>query len=381
MKVLHTIFGMSTANGGPTTCTFTLVKSLRKELEVSILTFSPPKGEELISEDNFICVVNTPKEKRFGYSYSFNKEISQRSPDVLHINGLWHYSSFASSKFAKKRNIPVVYSPHGMLYPEALKHSSYLKAIALKIYQRKHLADAAVLHATCMQEKQHLRNLGLKNPIAVIPNPIELNEFSSNQTQHNKVRRIGFIGRLDPIKNIEHLIRAWSKTGGQKEGWELVIIGSGNEKYTESLRFLAEDLSLSNIKFTGFLKGKEKKEVLNSLSYLVLPSKSENFGMVVAEALLQEIPVIATKGTPWEELNSHRAGWWIDEGVASLSKALLEAIDLSESERLEMGKNGRELVIQNYSVESVVEKMTCLYKWLLNQEKQPHFVYLNENAD
>src|SRR5690606_12006813 len=165
MKILHTIFGMSTANGGPTTCTYTLVKNLRKgNIETEILTISPPPGETVMSNENVIKKVARPKENRFGYSRKFYQELRRKKVDVIHITGLWHYSSFSSSEFAKKNNIPVVYSPHGMLYPQALNRSALIKKIALGIFQRKHLNNASVIHATSGEEKIHLRRLGFKNP-------------------------------------------------------------------------------------------------------------------------------------------------------------------------------------------------------------------------
>jgi glycosyltransferase involved in cell wall biosynthesis len=97
--------------------------------------------------------------------------------------------------------------------------------------------------------------------------------------------------------------------------------------------------------------------------------------MVVPEALLREIPVIASKGTPWEELNTHHCGWWVDMGVEPLRVALEEALSLPESKRLEMGKIGRNLVEEKYSIEAVAEKMIQLYKWILKEGEKPEFVY------
>jgi glycosyltransferase involved in cell wall biosynthesis len=107
----------------------------------------------------------------------------------------------------------------------------------------------------------------------------------------------------------------------------------------------------------------------------VLPSKSENFGMVVPEALLRKIPVIASKGTPWQELDTHNAGWWIDIGVEPLVKTLIEAMNMKPEDLGIMGKNGRLLVEQNYNIEVVSKKMIELYDWVLNKGSKPDFVY------
>ncbi|KUK57182.1 MAG: Uncharacterized protein XD81_1681, partial [Bacteroidetes bacterium 38_7] len=168
---------------------------------------------------------------------------------------------------------------------------------------------------------------------------------------------------------------AWSETGKYEPGWELVLMGDGETSYKASLVRLVEKLDIKNIVFTGFLNGEEKETALQSLNYLVLPSKSENFGMVVPEALIREIPVIASKGTPWEELNTYNAGWWIDIGVQPLVETLHETLNLSEEQRQQMGQNGRKLVEEKYSIEAVAAQMIQLYKWILNGGEKPQFVY------
>ena len=153
------------------------------------------------------------------------------------------------------------------------------------------------------------------------------------------------------------------------------IIGDGDDSYIEQLKLLIKNKKVDNIFFTGFLTGKAQEAMMQQLSYLVLPSKSENFGMVVTEALARQIPVIASKGTPWKELNTHRCGWWIDSDLASLSNALEAALNLDETQRLEMGKNGRALVENKYSKEAVSKMMITFYKWILSETKElPPFV-------
>jgi len=222
----------------------------------------------------------------------------------------------------------------------------------------------------------YLRAFGLTQPIAVIPNAINVGDVSKldAQTQRSK-RKIGFLGRLAPIKNLELLIAAWANSKATTQHAELVIIGDGDDSYIEQLKLIIKNKKLDNIFFTGFLTGKVQEEVMQQLSYLVLPSKSENFGMVVTEALARQIPVIASKGTPWKELNTHRCGWWIDSDLASLSNALEAALNLDETQRLEMGKNGRALVENKYSKEAVSKMMITFYKWILSETKElPSFV-------
>jgi glycosyltransferase involved in cell wall biosynthesis len=99
----------------------------------------------------------------------------------------------------------------------------------------------------------------------------------------------------------------------------------------------------------------------------VLLTHSENFGIVVAEALASFIPVITTTGAPWEELNTHKCGWWIDLSVENLKVTLQEAMQKSSQEIQLMGLNGRKLVTENYDVKVVAQNIIKLYQKVLDK--------------
>jgi len=192
---------------------------------------------------------------------------------------------------------------------------------------------------------------------------------------NNEKLRVGYLGRVHPRKNIERLLYVWDKLKLNQTDAELVIIGDGDSAYMDFLKSEKERLHLQNVVFTGFLSGEAKETAISSLSYLVVPSDFENFGMIIPEALVKGIPVIASKGTPWEELNTHRCGWWVENDVDTLAETLQRALDTPENERIEMGRRGRELVQNNYSVETVAKKMLRLYEWILGGGEKPEFVY------
>ena len=132
---------------------------------------------------------------------------------------------------------------------------------------------------------------------------------------------------------------------------------------------------MSNICFTGFLTGAEKENAILSLSYLVVPSDFENFGNIVTEALVCGVPVVASKGMPWKELEEYHCGWWIDNNQEMLNKTIKEAVSLPENERIKMGLNGKRLIKEKYTVEILGEKMRRLYEWIIKKEDKPQFVY------
>jgi len=374
MKILHTISSLSVNTGGPTQSVFYTVKGLREQnLDVTILTYQPDLDDKLISTKNFI--ITLPKGKTsFVYSPAYKQFLRVHQYDLYHLQGIWQYPTYVTEKIARKYNKPYIITPRGMLYPQALDVSKHKKQFFLKLFLMNSLNKAAVVHATCMEEMQHLRNLGVRSPIAVISNPINI---PKTITIFNPDKlRFGYLGRVHPRKNIERLLYVWDKLNLDKTDAELVIIGDGDKQYMDFLKYEQTRLNLKNIVFTGFLSGETKANVLSSLSYLVVPSDFENFGMIIPEALIKGIPVIASKGTPWEELNTYNCGWWVNNDVDTLVETIHKAIETSENIRIEMGKRGQELVKNNYSIEVVAKKMTQLYDWILNGGEKPKFVYL-----
>lgn len=369
MKVLNVIPSLEIKAGGPTQSTYLLTNELRKNhTDVEIVTVDNLKNE-VIGRDDYIHYIPESQKTYF----SFLRSLDRFSPDLLHVQSLWHPIAHAGVAYASKKGIPYIISTRGMLYPSALRVSCCKKFIAWNLYQKYDLNHAAVVHATCMQEMRYNRAKGVKVPIAVIPNAIFASENVLKSSYTGK-KRIGFLGRFHPIKNLDILIKAWALANTKE--WELVLVGSGTEKYVSFLKSLAIAQNVTNICFAGFLQGEAKRQMLATFQYLVLPSQSENFGMVVPEALIQSVPVIASKGTPWEELNTHRCGWWVDNDVDALATTIQEALNISEEERLVMGELGKRLVKDNYSVEIVAGKMKRLYEWILYGGEKPEFVYL-----
>lgn len=381
LKVLQTISSMSLSAGGPTTCTFNLLKGLKEEgIEIQLLTFDIlSKDDKLISNSTeFMRLIAPSKHPRFGFSKEWTKWLEHHTNyDLYHANALWQYPTHATLKAAKTNNKPCIISTHGMLYPEGLKKSKWIKKLSLFLYQANDLQNATAFHATSEQEKNYIRDFGLKQPIAVIPNAIDTSNFGlPNFEPKTDKRKVGFMGRLNPIKNIEGLIKAWALADSVTSQHELIIMGDGDLKYKETLIKLAKDLGVTNIKYTGFVTGKIQDDLLSQLSYLVLPSKSENFGMVVPEALWKGIPVIASKGTPWQELEIHKCGWWSDNDASSLSNVLKIALQIDETERIAMGKRGNKLIAEKYTLNAVGKMMKAFYEWIIVGGVKPEYVNL-----
>lgn len=378
MKILHTISGLNISSGGPTSCTYNLIKGLRDEgIEADILTLMPrDDSDKIIADDSFIKALPNDARTPLVYSSNFRRYLSSHiGYDLYHANGLWTCPTHFTAEIAKKQNKPCVIAPHGMLYPQALQVSAWKKKIVSTVFQRKDMETASCLQATCMAELEHIRAFGLNNPVAVIPNGLVIDDSLEIRKTSNSVRRFAFVGRLNRIKNVDILLSAWSKLGDKTRNCELLIIGDGDTAYKKELEEFATANKLNNVRFLGFIMGKDLQKLVHSIDFQILPSKSENFGMVVPEALIQGVPVIASKGTPWSDLETFDCGWWVDNDIDTLISTLLIAINLSEQDRLGMGERGRTLVLRHYSIKSVSLRMKQLYEWLVYKNIKPEYVY------
>ena len=153
-------------------------------------------------------------------------------------------------------------------------------------------------------------------------------------------------------------------------------MGKGDDAYELFLRNETKRLGLENyVEFCGFVNGREKYERLARLSCLFVPSDFENFGMIVTEALSVSTPVMASLGTPWEELNTFGCGWWVDSTPENIAQVMQRVIEMPVSQLLTMGKQGRQLVQEKYAAKQVAIQMQKLYEWIGNGGSKPKFIY------
>ena len=293
---------------------------------------------------------------------------------------MWLDDTHTTCATARKFGRPYVITPHGMLYPEALKRSAWKKWPLRKLFFDKDIREASCIHATCEAEMRHIRALGYKGPIAIIGNPVVCPAIADSLLAQrsflgcSRPKKLGFLGRLHPIKKAESLL--YGVALRPEKDLEVIIMGSGSPEYESFLRGEAKRLGIEErVHFLGFISGDEKFRQLAGLDALFVPSDMENFGMIIPEALLVGTPVMASLGTPWESLNTERCGWWVDNSPESIAK-VIDKISQSSSEQLrEMGLRGRDLVLSRFESSKVASSMYRLYKWLNGEAPKPEFVY------
>lgn len=376
MLILHS-GSLNVKSGGPALSTYLTLKGLmQSNIDVEIVMPPLTENGKLIANDMSIHYTESIKNVRFGYMHGLSRTL-EKLPlyDIYHIQGLWQYLGHGVATFAHKHQKPYLITLRGMMYPQAMAHSSLVKKVSLALYQRKDLQQATCIQATCIEEMKYYRELGFTNPVAVLPNPIETTDIIDRPVRQSNHLRFGYLGRVHPRKRIERLIYAFDALRNELKDAELLIIGADDKQYEEFLRKEVERLHLNNVRFTGFLTGKEKDEAIMSLSYLVVPSDFENFGNIVTEALVRGVPVIASKGMPWQELEDYHCGWWIDNDQETINRTIMKAYETSEEERIQMGMNGKHLMREKYAVDVLGLKMKQLYEWILYGGTKPDFIY------
>lgn len=331
-----------------------------------------------------VTIAASPLSERLrGFSVRGAKRLNSlsRRADVIHNHGLWMGPNYAARRAAQVRHIPFIVSPRGMLNSWSLEHHSRKKKLAWALYEKYNIQQADLIHATSDQEAEEIQKLKLGKPIAVIPNGVDL-PVDGAEANRNHLERlfpelkgkrwILFLSRLHEKKGIEDLLIAWSRLEKHFPDWHLILAGSDFTNHSEKLQELTFQFQLSHrLTFTGPLADIRRSSALQYCEFVVLPSHSENFGLVVAEALAHKKPVITTTGTPWRSLRDKGCGWWIEKTPENLEQTLKEALSLNQQCLHEMGEIGHQLICSEYCWSPIGERMAEVYRWILKQGPKP----------
>ncbi len=368
---VHVTHSISRAAGGLFESVRHLSQGVQRstQAEVLVLALEDERSAVDAAEWKPLAVSTHPVlgPQKFGYSPALNRKLKHANPDLVHLHGLWKYPSLAVWRWARQTNRPLIISPHGMLEPWALHQSKTQKLVANLLYQRACLQIAKCIRATSAQELTSIRQAGFRNPVALVPNGVELPHLPPRPNPEPTIakrRRVLFLSRIHPKKGLLNLVEAWSTL--RPRHWELLIVGPVEVGHlAEVQRAVASHALQDSVSFGGPVWGESRNAVYQSADLFVLPSFSENFGLVIAEALANGLPVITTHATPWRELSEHHCGWWSDVGIAPLIESLKEAFAMSAAELRQMGNRGRKLIESQYAWEPLGLQMAAVYEWML----------------
>ena len=346
----------------------------------------------------------------FGYSPRFLPTLNRLHPDLTHTHGIWQYPSIATAVYCHRNRVPYMISPHGMLDPWAVQHHRWKKILAYAIYESNHVRGARCLRALCESEARSIRQMGLKNPIAIIPNGIDLPALQPPASDlllppwHNVIapgrKVLLFLSRIHPKKGLVNLLRAWksaprnSPSPDHASSWVLAIAGWDQGGHEAELKRLATELGipwadtrqkavspssilhpLPSLLFLGPQFNDAKAACYARCDAFILPSFSEGLPMVVLEAWAYAKPVVITPECNLPEGFAASAALKIETDVESLTHGLTGLFRLSPADLRALGANGQRLVREQFTWDSIAGQLKATYEWMLGGGARPGWMY------
>lgn len=345
LRILHVSPSMSPKSGGPATSIAQMIySSIARGHEVEVIT-SDDDGlgtrTEYLNQRGLFYKVHFLSRKIHYYTYTpeIKNWLHQHIDyfDLLHIHGIFSHIPVVGGKVARKHNIPYVISPHGIANRYGLSHKPIRKRISLRLFERELLRCAATIHMTSSREALEFKDLMIDAPVEMIPLSLPEQAIGSAVRFfdcHSNLREceiIVFLGRLDPIKNIEGLMEAFAILAQIRPSVHLVIAGSGEPKYEAQLREKADIIGVAaRITWLGFVSPSERADVLAAAKCAALVSFSESFGMAALECFAAGLPcVISQRVAVGEMLAESGLAILVDLKAADISEALCRALELA----------------------------------------------------
>lgn len=393
INTFHLIHNIDNSYGGPAKSIPYLMGSLNDlghYQEVISLSFSDKETNDVITKLGlnsksfkvwfFNATAYSPKLK--GYLV---KRIMENDNQIIHYHNLWNYIPIVANEVAQKLSVPIVVSPRGNLYDWNLNKGFLKKKIYLDLFQREFFNNANCIHVTSKQELFAVKKLGYKSPIGLINNGINLSEFSNMKTKKEHLLNLNlsddfkyilYMGRIEKKKGLNYLFEAYVDFVKNNENWKIIVAGPEYDKaYTNRCKEYIKNAGYEDsIIWLGMVSGQKRIDAYGAADLFVLPTHSENFGIVIAEALAAGLPVITTNGTPWMEIEDQHAGYIISLSTKNLLSAIKRFNNLNDYEKDEMSIAAKNIA-KKYSWDKPAEEMELLYQWILGKAKQPKFIY------
>jgi glycosyltransferase involved in cell wall biosynthesis len=290
--------------------------------------------------------------------------------DVVHIHALFSFSSIVAAIVAGIRGVPYIIRPLGTLTTYGFsQRRPWLKRLSLALIEGPILRASGAAHFTSKAEWDEATRLGIPLRGIVIPLGVDeqkpgnrealLRDFPSLQGR----RRLLFISRLDPKKNVEGLLRGFAELRQWRAQANLMIAGDGPTAYVAILRDLAKSLGIAEqVVWLGHVEGPRKAAAFAAAVIFVLPSFSENFGIAAVEALLAGLPCVLGQGVAIaEDVEKAGAGVVTAPEPEAIARAVEHLLG-DDALRREMGAKGRAFAERQYSARAMAEQLIALYE-------------------
>ena len=309
------------------------------------------------------------------------------SADVYIQGNPWSLYSTYSDLWKKRWKKPLVTMPHGALQPWCLSSKSLKKRLALLTYEGFHLKNTDAFIALSEEEVSSIRDLSLKQPIALLRNGIPENWITATTGSNHFRNKMGivedkkiilFLSRVTEKKNVIGLIHGFINSGLHKQNYVLIIAGAGENEYIVNCQELVSRENLeAYILFHGMISGYTKESAFEASDLFILPSFSEGSPIAVLEALGKGVPVIVSDCIPHTDILSKKAGWVITPEIDSIKQGLLDATASTRDEHASRKLAAKQLAMERYTWKSVAEDYVLLAKWLNDEIDKPDFVILD----
>jgi len=353
--------------GGPDNTVYWITKALKKEKDNPIIIATERGLQPEVKRNHWLdteygkVIYTKNRIHYFPLRLIFTAVNQIKSADVIHLAMIFYPASFLiafiNQLFYKK---PVIWSVHGDLDLYMLKRSAWKKRPVLFLLQR-FLKSNVVFHVTCDAEASYVKaNFGQDAKMAMLPNYMEF----PPRMELPKKNQLLYIGRIDKKKAIENLIEALKNSEVfLQSDYTLKIAGNNENSYGKMLKELVDKYDLKDrVEFLGHIEGEEKQRYLSESKFVVMPSHTENFGIVIMEGLIQGTPGIASTGTPWGVLESYKAGLWTDNDVPSLISNIDKAISMSPKSYDQMSKQALVLVQNEFNIYEKIKDWQSTYE-------------------
>lgn len=373
MKILHVVSSVFENGGGTSEVVPRLCRALQESGEEVTLAAHRAECISQTAKDAIQAGVKYEGEcdrdkflpRALGYSSQFSRLLPRlvQEADVVHVHGLWQLAGWMAAREAMRQKKPYIVMPHGFLEPERLKISRWKKRIMGVLFDNPVLRRAHAIVTTSESEAAGVRAYGLTNPIHIMPIGLDVGKYKVSKCSG---KTLLYFSRITPIKGLDMLAEVWGRI--DRKGWKLLIVGPDDRGYAAEMKMLfAAKCPADSYEFRPPVFGEEKYKLLSSVDALVLPTRSENWSIAVAEAMASGLPVVCTKGAPWGCLNAVEAGWWVDVSQSGIQQGLEGLIGLSAFDRQKMGSRGRRWVCEHLSWVHIAGEIIGLYKRLIEK--------------
>lgn len=356
MRVCHIVPSLEDRHGGPSKSVRALANAQTRLGESVELLASLEPGRDLAppaGDDAPVWIFPRETPRWLCRSPGLASHLAATTYDCVHNHALWLLPLRYAHDHCRRTRTPLVISPRGMMSGWAYTHRRWRKRLAELCVHPGAFRAAAGWHATSPEEAEDIRRLGFTQPVCVAPNGVEpppapgqARARDTWQARCPAARRRPvalFYSRFHRKKRVRELIDLW--LSAPRGDWLLLLVGLPEEFSIDEIRgWLASANAGDRI---AVFDGAGQPPPYAIASLFLLPSHSENFGLVVAEALAHGLPALVTDTTPWRALIGQEAGWCVS--WADYPAALQTALGLPPADLAACGARGRAWVLENYS--------------------------------